>query len=116
DLALQGAEAYDSGDFSTALDRFDRAAALVTAPTITIMQARCLVALGRWVEALDRYHQVAPGQLPPDAPEAFVRAQIEARDEARTLEARMPRLELRLPNGTPPARVDVRLDDKPVPL
>jgi hypothetical protein len=116
DLAVQGAEAYDGGDFATALDRFERAAALVTAPTITIMQARCLVALGRWVEALDRFHQVAAGQLASDAPEAFVRAQTEAQDEARTLEARMPRLELRLPDGTPPTEVSITLDDKPVPL
>ncbi len=115
DLALQGAEAYDAGDFALALDRFDRAAALVTAPTITLMQARCLVALGRWLEALDRYHQVAPDQLGPDAPDAFVRAKSEASEEARSLEGRVPRLELRLPSGELPPDVTVTLDDKPVP-
>src|SRR5689334_5824751 len=50
DLAIQGAEAYDAGDFSTALDRFTRASALVSAPTLLVMQARSFLALGRWLE------------------------------------------------------------------
>ena len=39
-LAAQGSDAFEAGDFATALARFDRAAQLVEAPTISLMQAR----------------------------------------------------------------------------
>lgn len=113
DLAQQGAEAYDAGDYGTALDRFNRAAALVAAPTLTIMQARCLAALGKWIEALERYREIERSPLTPDAPAAFVQAASEARAEAQALEARLPRISIRLEptNG----QATVWLDGKQVP-
>jgi hypothetical protein len=54
-LAAQGSAAFEAQRYAEALDLFDRAAALVEAPTIALMQARTLEKLGRWVEAADRY-------------------------------------------------------------
>jgi hypothetical protein len=94
DLAQQGAEAFEDKDYKVALDRFERAAALYPAPTISIMQARCLTQLGRWLEALDKYTVISLTALPADAPEAFRRARVDASKEADELRARVPRLEI----------------------
>ncbi len=73
DLALQGSEAFDHGQYQVALDLFQRAGELVRAPTISLMQARSLSQLGRWVEAMDAYEGVQhfPG-IDPSNP-AFAR-------------------------------------------
>jgi hypothetical protein len=113
DLALQGSEAYDAGDYTTALDRFNRAAALVAAPTLMIMQARCLAALGKWIEALERYREIERLPLTPEAPAPFAQAAAEAAAEARALEERLPRVSISL--DPPSGQAEVLLDGKPVP-
>ncbi|MFZ5894539.1 MAG: tetratricopeptide repeat protein [Myxococcota bacterium] len=114
ELALQGAEAYEKHDYHTALDRFQRASTLFRAPSITVMLARSLAQLGRFLEALDRYEETQRLPLPPDAPEAFQLAVDDARSEARALRARIPRLEVRTSGGTPAPGLRVTLDGRPV--
>jgi hypothetical protein len=113
DLALQGAEAFDSGDYPTALDRFNRASALVAAPTLTVMQARSLVALGRWLEGLEKYRETTHLTLDAEAPEQFLQAVREAEAEGNALEQRLPRIEIRL--RAEATQVMVTLDNNPVP-
>ncbi|HET9959451.1 MAG TPA: hypothetical protein VFQ61_33400 [Polyangiaceae bacterium] len=126
ELAVQGLESYEANDFRTALERFDRAAALFAAPTITIMQARTLEKLGHWVEALDRYAVTIAMSPPADAPDAFRRAIADAKIESQALRERTPTLELRVQrgdrnSGLPPetagaeAGLEVRLDGQLVP-
>ena len=43
DLASQGIEAFERHDYAAAIDRFERAFALVPAPSISVMHARSLV-------------------------------------------------------------------------
>ncbi|HET9930651.1 MAG TPA: hypothetical protein VFQ35_08185 [Polyangiaceae bacterium] len=114
DLALQGSEAFDKGQYSAALDLFQRAGALVRAPTISLMQARSLVQLGRWVEALDTYEaaQHVPG-IDPGNP-AFSAAIASAADEARALKARVPRLKIELEGSVSP-EIEVLLDERKLP-
>jgi hypothetical protein len=116
DLAVQGVDAFEAKDYATALDRFNRAAELISAPSISIMQARSLVKLGRWIEALDKYSNVSSATVAAGAPEAFRRAQSDAVKEASELRADMPRLEVQ----SPPAQDDgaklvVKLDGRTVP-
>ncbi|MGC4089815.1 MAG: hypothetical protein QM756_18405 [Polyangiaceae bacterium] len=116
ELALQGADAFEKQDFQTALDRFQRAATLFRAPSITVMLARSLARMGRFLEALDRYEETQRLPLPPDAPEAFQHAVDDARSEARALRARIPRLEVRAGESkSRPSQLVVTLDGRMVP-
>jgi hypothetical protein len=114
ELAVAGAEAFEKHDFATALDRFQRAESLYKVPSISVMVARCFAAVGRVVEAVDKYEETLRVPLEAGAPEAFQRAVAEATAEVEGVRARVARLELRLPADAPPGTV-VRLDDKPVP-
>jgi hypothetical protein len=99
-LAAQGSAAFEAQRYAEALDLFERAAALVEVPTITLMQARTLVQLGRWVEAADRYasiqrwkeaHAAAAAENP-----TFAQAVDSAQQELGPLMARMPKLNVNI--------------------
>lgn len=111
DLAQQAADAFDAADYATALDKFTRAQQLYPAPTLSFMQARCLFALGRWVEAFEVFNATARTALPLDAPEPFQRAVNDARIEAQLLEARLPRIEIQVPKHP---GLNVSVDDLPL--
>ena len=96
ELARQGADAFERHDYTTALDRLTRAFSLFSAPTISVMQARSLVHLGRFVEALDKYEETQRMSLGDDSPDAFRQAVNEAKSEAEELRARIPRLLIRV--------------------
>jgi len=116
DLASQGVEAYEHKDFATALDRFSRAFSLVPAPSISIMQARSLAQLGRYLEALDRYEKTQRMPLPADAPEAFKQAVADAKVESENLWQEVPRLTIHVRTpGIPPGDLTLLLDSKQVP-
>jgi hypothetical protein len=116
ELATEGAEALDRGDFSVALDRLSRANALHPAPSISVLVARCLVHLGRLVEALDRYEETARAPLPEDAPEVYRTAAREATFEAEQLRQRIPRVAIQIrSSGQIPPDVSVMLDAKDLP-
>lgn len=116
DLAVQGAEAFDRHDYLTALDRFERAFALVPAPSISVMQARSLAQLGRYLEALDVYEKTQRMPLPPDAPEAFKQAVLDAHRESESLWNDVPRLTIHVQAPMPlPSDLTILLDSKKVP-
>jgi hypothetical protein len=112
DLAVQAADAFDAGNYELALEHFTRAQQLFPAPTLSFMQARCLHRLGRWVEAFEIFTETARTELAPDAPEAYLRAVADARVEADDLHARLPRIEIKVPE-TPGLTVTV--DDRLLP-
>jgi hypothetical protein len=114
ELAVSGAEAFDQHDFDTALDRFQRAESLYKAPSIAVMVARCLLRVGRVVEAVDKYEQTLRMPLEPGAPEAFQRAVTDASSEVEAARARLARIELSL-GVNAPDDVVVLLDDVQVP-
>lgn len=116
EVALQGATAFESGDYTTALDRFQRASSLFQAPSITLMEARTLVKLGRFVEALDVYESTQRMVLPPDAPEALTLAVADARREGEQLRGRIPWLRIIVQSTNPGEEPRVTLDGKVVPV
>jgi len=116
ELARQGADAFEQQDYATALDRLTRAYSLYRAPTISLLQARALVRLGRLVEALDKYEETQRVPLGDEPPDPFLKAVGEAKDEAEELRARVPRLliQVRAVHGRLEG-LSVQLDGKPVP-
>ena len=105
---------YDKGDYAGALDLFDRADALVHAPTLGLMAARCLHKLGRLVEASERYVAVAAIELDKKAPAAQAKAQVTAQQERAALLPKLPSLVVEV-EGAAPSDVRVTLDDRPLP-
>ena len=89
ELAADGYRALKSGDYATAADRFQRADALVHAPTLLVDWGRALVGLELLVEAGEKYALVIREGIEPGAPPSWHRAHTEARSE---LEALKPRL------------------------
>ena len=112
-LAEEADGLFSKGDYAAALDRFERADALVHAPTVGLMAARCLVQLKRWVEASERYVTVTRMELPTTAREVHEQAQRDAEKENAALVPRIPRLVLKVTGGGP--ALAVTLDGKPVP-
>jgi hypothetical protein len=113
-LADEGMSFYEKKQYAEALDRFDRAAAIIQAPTITLHAARSLDKLGRLVEAAERYRACINTQLEDKAPEAFRSAQEAARSELQSLTPRIPSIEI-VVNGPDARTAIVTLDGKQVP-
>ena len=95
-LATDGSAAYQADDYAQAYDRFNRAYQLVHVPTVGIWAARSLVKLGRWVEASERYLELARAPLAADAPPEHLKAQKEANDERALLMPRIPNVRVLL--------------------
>jgi hypothetical protein len=115
DLATQGGQAFDAGNYTEASDFFRRAHELVPAPSIALMEARSLAKLGQLLAAMDSYEQTARLKLADDAPEAYVTAVQTARIEVEELRTRLPRLKLTVLGTANGDGAQVTIDDKPTP-
>ncbi len=109
-LADEGGKLYQDGQYAAALEKLQRAYAIYPVPSIGYYSARCLEALGRWVEASERYVEVTRLDIPATAAEVHRKAQanaIEARDK---LLPRIPRLQVNV-KGAAPEDVSIKIDD-----
>lgn len=89
-IGEEGLKLYDAGNYFDALDRFERADALIHAPTLGLMAARSLVALRRLVEASDRYEDVSQMKVEAKSSDAFKDAVVAAAKERAALLPRLP--------------------------
>lgn len=112
DLAYEGKERFEAADYASALERFEKARALVGSPVFDLYVARSLKALGRWREALVAY-DAAGIHLVDGSNVSFVQAQDNARKERKELLAKLPRLTVTAPHaaGSPP---ELLIDAEPV--
>lgn len=94
DLAGQGAEAFQAGKLEEALGLFQRAQALVNAPTISIFVARSLQRLGRWVEAAEEFRRCAAHPVDDASPPPFADATRDAKAELDALLPQIPRISI----------------------
>jgi hypothetical protein len=116
ELATLGAEAFERKEFAAALDHLSRANQLHPAPSISVLQARALEHLGRFIEALDRYEETLRVPLVDDAPEAYRVAVRDAAAESDLLRQRIPHLSVRVrKGGMTPKGTSVMLDGKALP-
>jgi len=95
-VAVTGREAFNAGDYETALALFRRAYTLYPAPTVVLYEARTLDKMGLMLEAIEAYMRTAQIGVASDAPEQFAEAIAAARQEERALRARVPTLTLRV--------------------
>lgn len=116
DLASQGVEAFDRGEYQASLALVRRAHELVQAPTICIYIARSLEKLDKWVEAAEAFRRCATYQVQPDASEAFRQAVKDAERELQALLPRIPRLTVVVPPGTKPEAALLTLDGSRLPV
>lgn len=114
-LASQGAEAFERQDYEQALDLFQRAGSLIEAPTISLMEARTLVALGRLVEAANKYSITQLMNDPMQHNEAYQGAIVAAGQELELLKPRIPLLKVQLVGDLDEREVEVWLDERKLP-
>ena len=117
-LATEGVNNFEAGEFGAASDKLNRAYETIHAPSLGLWSARALVGCGRLVQASERYLEVM--RLDPrNGDEAVQReAQAEASREHTELQPRIARLTLAVFNGAPDAELEVTLDGVllPAPL
>ncbi len=115
-LAAQGSAAYEQQKYAEALDHFERAAALVEAPTIVLMQARTLVQLGRWVEGADKYASVQRWRDAHPADQTtnptFAQASDAATQELAQLMPRIPKLNVQVTTPRKDEAFEVYVDNR----
>jgi tetratricopeptide (TPR) repeat protein len=91
-VAVAGREAYNAGDYKTALDLFRRAFGMYPAPTLSLYEARSLAKLGRLREADEALKRTLALPVDPSAPAQFSEAIETARQERQALARRIPSL------------------------
>jgi hypothetical protein len=89
-LGREAQELFEAGDYQAALDKYERAAALVDVPTIHVRVARTLMKLRRFVAAAERYRRVVRAGVADDAPDVLREALADAQRELAALEPRIP--------------------------
>ena len=89
-LGYSGVAAYQAGDYATAQDQLEQSFELVKIPSLGLWSARALVKVGKWVEAAERYQQVAA--LPISFGDAAIQqaAKADAERERAELTPRIP--------------------------
>ena len=100
-VAVTGREAFNSGDYETALALFRRAYVLYPAPTVVLYEARTLEKMGLLIEAVDAYARTATIPVSAASPAQFAEAAEQAREEGDALRARIPTLVLELRGASP---------------
>ncbi len=113
ELYIEGVKLQEQGKFDAALERFQRAQSVFSAPTHLLHIAECQAALGRLVESTETYRTLVRTPLPPGAPAAFIQAQQQAGAELTQVEPRVPSLKLHVKpdNAT---NLSVQIDGQPM--
>jgi tetratricopeptide (TPR) repeat protein len=95
-VAVSGREAFNAGDYETALAMFRKAYELYPAPTVVLYEARTLEKMGRLLEAVEAYSRTTLTPVPTNSPAQFAEAIGAARVEGDALQTRIPTLILEL--------------------
>jgi len=113
DIAAQGLEAYDVGNYEEAADKLWRAFQVVKLPTVALHTARALEKAGRLVEASEVYLQATRLPATGEFQAEQEQAQQDAERERAALMPRLPRIVVSI-EGADPEEVEVTVDGKEV--
>lgn len=114
-VGAEGVALYQQGKFAEALDRFERAHALVDATTTGLWTARTLDKLGRLVEASERYIEVTRKTVPDGAVAVRHEAKEQAAAERAALQPRIPNVLLDVTVATEGVAFTAKLDGREHP-
>jgi hypothetical protein len=114
ELFKEGDELQRAGKFAEALDKFNRAQQVFSAPTNMLRIAECNAALGRLVESAEAYRAVVRTPLPAGSPPAFQSAVEQAKGELAQVEPRVPRVIVQVEPGGLPGQ-QLQIDGQAVP-
>jgi len=109
ELWLEAQQLFQSADYVAAADRFDRAYELERSPWVGLWVARSLMHAGRWVDALERYREIAEQPLASDASSRDWSARRDAKSERQQLLPRVPSVIVVL-DGATASEVTVELN------
>jgi hypothetical protein len=112
-LFREGDQLQRAGKFVEALDRFERAQQVFSAPTNMLRIAECDAALGHLVQSAEAYRALVRTPLPAGSPAAFQSAVDQARAELAQVEPRVPKLVVQLEPANAPAP-QLQIDGQPV--
>lgn len=101
-LGHEALEAFERGEYTAALERFEDAEDEAHSPVFVLYMARSNAALGHLLRARELFEKVRAEALPDDAPEAWRAAQQSAEEEQISLDARVPSLLLVIDGPTKP--------------
>jgi hypothetical protein len=112
-LAEDADRRLSANDLPGAIDLFQKAYALVPAPTLRLAQARAEAKLGRLIEAQQHMLEAARTTPQPGEPPSWASARQDATAEAAALDSRLSSLELSItaPQGVTPR---VTIDTLPI--
>jgi hypothetical protein len=113
ELFQQGFQLQQTGKYTDALDKFQRAQAVYSAPTNLLHIAECQAQLGQLVESTETYRGLARLTLPKDTPQAFLAAQTQGAAELQQIEPRIPRVRVEIA-PTNIGGLAVTIDDQPM--
>ena len=123
-LFTEGNELQNAGKYEEALDKFQRAQRVFSAPTNLLRIAQCQAMIGKIVEAAETYRTLIRTPLPASAPAAFSQAVEQAKVELGQVEPRVPTVKLEVsPTNVPNLQVQLNgqtlnsaLIGEPLPL
>jgi hypothetical protein len=107
--ATEGAQAFTEGRWSDAADLFARAEGVVHSPVHVLYLARSYEKLGHLVKAREAYLRIINEAIPPNAPDPWREAKVDAERERAALEPRVPYLTIKV-RGAPTESVRVTID------
>jgi hypothetical protein len=96
ELAQRAYEHFVAKEYEQAIELLEQAKAQSPAPTISLIEGRAHLALGRLVTARDRFREAGSWKLGPGDPKPFVAAVDDAKRELFDVEQRVAKLRVEL--------------------
>ena len=113
-LGQEGLALFDKGEYQAALAKIDEAETYARVPTLDLFGARALARLDRLLEAKARFQEVEAMPLPPNSPEVWYQAKVDAAEERAKLEAQIPSIAIHVVGVGAAVRTELLLDGKPL--
>jgi len=113
DLGYVGVEAFRTGNYVLASDKFEKAYRLVRTPSLGLWSARALAKLGKYVEASERYQEVTLLEASGSGIAIQKQAQADAATEGALLKTKIPSVVVVL-DGVAASEAKVTIDGAPL--